>query len=99
VDLESPKRVTGIITQGAKDFGTVQFVTAFKVSYSNDGQSWTVVKDKTTNTDTIFPGNSDNNVHKTNVFDLPFFARFVRVLPWAWHERITLRLELLGCNE
>lgn len=53
VDLASPKRVTGIITQGAKDFGTVQFVTAFKVSYSNDGRSWTVVKDKTTNTDTV----------------------------------------------
>lgn len=47
----------------------------------------------------IFPGNSDNNVHKKNVFDPPFYARFVRVLPWEWHERITLRMELLGCED
>uniref|UniRef100_A0A4W5L5A6 Milk fat globule-EGF factor 8 protein b n=1 Tax=Hucho hucho TaxID=62062 RepID=A0A4W5L5A6_9TELE len=47
----------------------------------------------------IFPGNSDNNVHKKNLFEPPFYARFVRVLPWAWHGRITLRMELLGCDE
>ena len=46
----------------------------------------------------IFQGNSDNNVHKNNAFDPPFYARFVRVVPWAWHERITLRMELLGCD-
>ncbi|CAB1323564.1 unnamed protein product, partial [Coregonus sp. 'balchen'] len=99
VDLESPKRITGIITQGAKDFGVVQFVSAFKVAYSDDGQSWSIVKDNVTSTDKIFPGNSDNNVHKKNVFEPPFYARFVRILPWAWHERITLRMELLGCDE
>ncbi|XP_048825265.1 milk fat globule EGF and factor V/VIII domain containing b isoform X2 [Brienomyrus brachyistius] len=99
VDLETPKRLTGIITQGAKDFGVVQFVTAFKVAYSNDGHSWTVFKDQKTKTDKIFQGNIDNNVHKKNVFDPPFYARFVRILPWEWHERITLRMELLGCDD
>ncbi|XP_063053665.1 milk fat globule EGF and factor V/VIII domain containing b isoform X1 [Engraulis encrasicolus] len=99
VDLEYPKRVTGIITQGAKDFGSVQFVSAFKVSYSDDGQFWNTVKDVKTQGDKVFLGNSDNNVHKRNIFEPPFYARFVRVLPWAWHERITLRMELLGCDE
>ncbi|XP_060784088.1 milk fat globule EGF and factor V/VIII domain containing b [Neoarius graeffei] len=99
VDLLSPKRITGIVTQGAKDFGSVQFVSAYKVAYSDNGQNWTVVKDDKKNTDKIFPGNSDNNVHKKNVFDPPFYARFVRVLPWEWHERITLRMELLGCED
>ncbi|XP_055778118.1 EGF-like repeat and discoidin I-like domain-containing protein 3 isoform X2 [Salvelinus fontinalis] len=99
VDLESPKKITGIITQGAKDFGAVQFVSAFKVSYSDDGQFWSIVKDDVTSTDKIFPGNSDNNVHKKNLFEPPFYARFVRILPWAWHGRITLRMELLGCDE
>uniref|UniRef100_A0A4W4H1J0 Milk fat globule-EGF factor 8 protein b n=1 Tax=Electrophorus electricus TaxID=8005 RepID=A0A4W4H1J0_ELEEL len=99
VDLLSPKRISGIITQGAKDFGTVQFVSAYKVAYSDDGQYWTVVKNDKTKTDEIFPGNSDNNVHKKNVFEPPFYARFVRILPWVWHERITLRMELLGCDE
>ncbi|XP_054632605.1 milk fat globule EGF and factor V/VIII domain containing b isoform X3 [Dunckerocampus dactyliophorus] len=99
VDLESPKKITGIITQGAKDFGTVQFVSAFRVAHSDDGRSWTVVKDESTKMDKIFPGNSDNNVHKKNLFEPPFYARFVRILPWEWHERITLRMELLGCDE
>ncbi|XP_072519216.1 milk fat globule EGF and factor V/VIII domain containing b isoform X1 [Salminus brasiliensis] len=99
VDLLSPKRITGIVTQGAKDFGNVQFVSAFKIAYSDDAQHWTVVKDDKTKTDKIFPGNSDNNVHKKNVFEPPFYARFVRFLPWVWHERITVRMELLGCDE
>lgn len=45
----------------------------------------------------IFPGNLDNNSHKKNMFETPFLTRFVRILPVAWHNRITLRVELLGC--
>ncbi|XP_033843400.1 lactadherin-like isoform X1 [Periophthalmus magnuspinnatus] len=99
VDLEKTKRISGIITQGAKDFGVVQFVSVFKVSYSNDGQSWRVLKDEGTGEDKLFRGNVDNNTHKKNVFEPPFYARYVRILPWQWHERITLRMELLGCDD
>lgn len=53
VDLESPKKISGIITQGAKDFGSVQFVSAFKVAHSDDGRSWTIVKDQSTRTDKV----------------------------------------------
>lgn len=53
LDLEKPVRVTGIITQGAKDFGVVQFVSAFKIAYSDDGQSWSIVKDQGTRTDKV----------------------------------------------
>ncbi len=53
LDLEKPKRITGIITQGAKDFGVVQFVSAFKIAYSDDGQSWSIVKDQITRTDKV----------------------------------------------
>lgn len=91
VDLGSPKTVTGIITQGAKDFGHIQFVSAFKVAYSNHSSSWTVL-------DKIYQGNTDNNTHKRNMFNPPFYARFVRFLPLQWHKRITVRMELLGCD-
>ncbi|XP_043934129.1 lactadherin isoform X1 [Protopterus annectens] len=99
VDLLTPKKITGIITQGAKDFGCIQYVSSFKVAYSDDGQNWTIYKDNNTRTDKIFEGNKDNNTHKKNVFDPPFYARFLRVLPWTWQNRITLRMELLGCDE
>ncbi|XP_007479422.2 lactadherin isoform X1 [Monodelphis domestica] len=98
IELEVPKRVTGIITQGARDFGNIQYVSAYKVAYSNDGKSWTQYKDRRTNTSKIFIGNSDNNSHKKNIFETPFYSRFVRILPVAWHGRITLRVELLGCE-
>ncbi|XP_011486550.1 EGF-like repeat and discoidin I-like domain-containing protein 3 isoform X1 [Oryzias latipes] len=98
-DLERTKRITGIITQGAKDFGVVQFVSEFKVAYSDDGKSWTVVKEENTDNEKIFQGNIDNNTHKKNIFEPPFYARYVKIIPWEWHERITLRLELLGCDD
>lgn len=53
VDLEKTKRLTGIITQGAKDFGVVQFVSVFKVAYSNDGESWSLVKEESSGDDKV----------------------------------------------
>ncbi|XP_059109118.1 lactadherin isoform X2 [Peromyscus eremicus] len=95
VDLGTQKEVTGIITQGARDFGHIQYVASYKVAYSNDGVQWTVYEEQ--GTSKVFHGNSDNNSHKKNIFETPFRARYVRVLPVSWHNRITLRLELLGC--
>ncbi|XP_070122918.1 lactadherin isoform X4 [Equus przewalskii] len=97
VDLGSQKQVTGVITQGARDFGHIQYVAAYKVSHSNDGANWTEYRDQRAADSKIFPGNLDNNSHKKNMFETPFLARFVRILPVAWHNRITLRVELLGC--
>lgn len=51
----SPKKVTGIITQGAKDFGSIQFISSFKIAHSNDGRSWTLLKDETTGKDKVGP--------------------------------------------
>ncbi|XP_034987268.1 lactadherin isoform X2 [Zootoca vivipara] len=99
IDLGSEKKVAGIITQGARDFGHIQYVAAYKVAYSDDGKSWTLYKDSRTNGTKIFQGNYDNNSHKKNVFDVPFYTRFVRIFPESWHNRITLRVELLGCDE
>ncbi|XP_003475300.1 lactadherin isoform X4 [Cavia porcellus] len=97
VDLGSKKQVTGIITQGARDFGHIQYVASYKVAYSDNGISWTEYKEPGAVDSKIFRGNLDNNSHKKNVFETPFSARYVRVLPVSWQNRITLRLELLGC--
>ncbi|EDM08572.1 milk fat globule-EGF factor 8 protein, isoform CRA_a [Rattus norvegicus] len=95
VDLGTQKKVTGIITQGARDFGHIQYVASYKVAHSDDGVQWTVYEEQ--GTSKVFQGNLDNNSHKKNIFEKPFMARYVRVLPLSWHNRITLRLELLGC--
>ncbi|XP_073474544.1 lactadherin isoform X1 [Aquarana catesbeiana] len=98
VDLGFPKKITGIVTQGAKDFGNIQYVESFKVAYSDNGSTWTIYQDSKTKKDKLFLGNRDNYSHKRNLFTPPFSARYVRVLPQSWHERITLRMELLGCD-
>ncbi|XP_053318368.1 lactadherin isoform X2 [Spea bombifrons] len=99
IDLEVPKKISGIVTQGAKDFGNIQYVEAFKVAYSDNGTTWIIYQDSHTKTDKVFLGNNDNYSHKKNIFSPPFTARFVRILPQSWHERITLRMELLGCED
>ncbi|XP_049325040.1 EGF-like repeat and discoidin I-like domain-containing protein 3 isoform X1 [Astyanax mexicanus] len=99
VDLLLPTKVTGIITQGAKDFGHVQFVGSFKLGFSNDGEKWSIYQDESQHRDKIFQGNSDNETHRKNVIDPPIYARFLRIIPWSWYGRITMRAELLGCSE
>ena len=59
--------------------------------------TWTEYKDPGTSKNKIFLGNLDNNSHKKNIFEMPFQARFMRIQLVAWHNRITLRVELLGC--
>jgi hypothetical protein len=38
--------VTGIITQGARDFGHIQYVASYKVAHSDDGVQWTVYEEQ-----------------------------------------------------
>ncbi|XP_076842717.1 EGF-like repeat and discoidin I-like domain-containing protein 3 isoform X1 [Brachyhypopomus gauderio] len=99
VDLLLPTKVTGIITQGAKDFGHVQFVGSYKLAFSNDGEKWQIFQDKKQQKDKIFQGNFDHETHRKNVIIPPIYARFVRIIPWSWYGRITMRVELLGCSE
>ena len=43
VDLGTIKRVTGVITQGARSMLTQMMVTEFSVTFSPDGHSWSSV--------------------------------------------------------
>lgn len=47
----------------------------------------------------VFQGNFDNDTHRKNVIDPPIYTRLIRILPWSWYGRITLRIEILGCTE
>lgn len=45
VDLEKVRRITGVITQGARSLMTQMMVTEFSVTSSLDGHSWSSVLD------------------------------------------------------
>lgn len=46
-------RVTGLITQGAKRFGSAEYVKSYKVAYSDDGKTWRTYKVRSKDEDTV----------------------------------------------
>ncbi|XP_011478321.4 coagulation factor VIII [Oryzias latipes] len=97
VDLGSVKRITGVITQGARSVLTEMMVTEFSVTYSQDEHTWSSVLEDNSQREKIFTGNSDVDEEALNFFDPPLFGRYVRIHPRGWLNDIALRLELLGC--
>uniref|UniRef100_A0A665XG36 Coagulation factor VIII, procoagulant component n=1 Tax=Echeneis naucrates TaxID=173247 RepID=A0A665XG36_ECHNA len=91
VDLGKVKRITGVITQGAKSLLTEMMVTEFSVTFSQDGQTWSSVSEGSSQGE-----QPDEEV--VTVFDSPLFARYLRIHPRGWINDIALRLEVLGCN-
>uniref|UniRef100_A0A8C6YPC6 F5/8 type C domain-containing protein n=1 Tax=Nothoprocta perdicaria TaxID=30464 RepID=A0A8C6YPC6_NOTPE len=96
VDFEATKKVTAIITQGARAVFTNMFVREFAVSSSQDGVRWTPLlqdgKEK------IFQANRDHTGTVLNALEPPLFARYVRIRPRRWHNHVALRTEFLGCD-
>lgn len=40
VELPQIKKITGIVTQGAKSLGTEMYVISYSLKYSNNGMHW-----------------------------------------------------------
>ncbi|CAJ1058485.1 coagulation factor VIII isoform X1 [Xyrichtys novacula] len=98
VDLGTVKRITGVITQGARSMLTQMMVTEFSVTFSRDGRSWSSVLEESSQREKIFQGNNDAEEEAFNVFKTPLFAQFLRIHPRGWINDIALRFELLGCD-
>ncbi|XP_062875113.1 coagulation factor VIII isoform X1 [Trichomycterus rosablanca] len=98
VDFEVVKRITGIVTQGARSVLTPMMVTEFTVSVSDDGHTWTPVTQPGTKQEKMFEGNSEHDEEKLNVLEPPLFTRYIRFHPKGWLNHIALRVEFLGCN-
>ncbi|XP_072035554.1 uncharacterized protein [Amphiura filiformis] len=96
-DLGHPTRVTGVLIQGRADGCCLQWVTKFKVKYSNNGDYWTSVQQ--TDGEMIFDGNTDRTTVVTNLFLVPVIASFIRIIPTEWNGHISMRFELLGCED
>lgn len=46
----------------------------------------------------VFKGNSDSYQEVYNTFIPPVVARYLRITPQSWNQRIGLKVELLGCQ-
>ncbi|XP_072016973.1 lactadherin-like [Amphiura filiformis] len=109
VDLGVLHSVTGVLTQGRAYNVDDRFsgggsccphwVTNFKVQYSSDGMGWRLVQSTISQSAMIFVGNTDQTTVVTNLFPTLVEASFIRILPTKWNEHISLRFEVLGCQE
>ncbi|KAM6934597.1 coagulation factor V [Xenentodon cancila] len=98
VELPQVKKITGIITQGAKSLGKEMYVVSYILQYSDNGIHWTRYTDDDDQPVKIFLGNMNNNDHVKNYIYPPIFSRFIRIVPQTWMGAITMRIELLGCD-
>lgn len=46
----------------------------------------------------MFKGNINAEKIKLNRFDVPIIAQWIRINPTRWRDRISMRVELYGCN-
>ena len=83
--------VAGIVTQGRGD-GVDQWTTAYRVSVSMDGVTYTAVQNGAS-----FPANADRNTRVTNMFATSVQARYVRVMPVSWSSHPVMRMAVLAC--
>lgn len=98
IDLNKEKKITGIITTGSTMVEHNYYVSAYRILYSDDGQKWTVYREPGVEQDKIFQGNKDYHQDVRNNFLPPIVARFIRVNPTQWQQKIAMKMELLGCQ-
>lgn len=91
-DFLEPRNLTGVTIKG----GEGAWTTVYKIFYSNDGRHWNPVIDENGN-EKEFLGNFDSESRKTNFFERPLHARFLKIQPIKWHDHVALKTEVLGC--
>ncbi|KAL9951704.1 hypothetical protein ACROYT_G044426 [Oculina patagonica] len=98
IDLGSQHfRVTRVATQGRNGFD--QWVTRYKLQYSNDKVSFRCYVEQGQTTDKEFAGNTDRDTVVSHELNPPIRARYIRFVPVTWYDHISMRVELYGCQE
>ncbi|XP_040565302.1 neurexin-4 [Lepeophtheirus salmonis] len=95
VDLGKIKNITGIATQGRAH--SEDYVMEYQILYGTNGKDFSDYKD-IDGSPKLFRGNSDGDFVVRNDFDQPIIASWIQINPTRWADRISMRLELYGCE-
>jgi len=95
VALGSYTKLTSIATQGRN--GHSQWVTKYKLQYSDDGVNFHYYKEPGQSSPKVFDGNKDRDSIVYHKLNPPIQAHYIRLRPTAWYGHISLRMELYGC--
>ncbi|XP_062953396.1 discoidin, CUB and LCCL domain-containing protein 1 isoform X2 [Cynocephalus volans] len=97
IDLGEKKKITGIRTAGSTQSNFNFYVESFVMNFKNNSK-WQTYKGIVNNEEKVFQGNSNFRDPVQNNFIPPIVARYVRIVPQKWHQRIALKVELIGCQ-
>ena len=91
-DLQTIHRIESVTTQGNRlsTHCPACWVTAYFVSYSQDGTSWVKIS-------TLFMANEDTTTKRTNRLPDNINARFIRLSPETRKVFICMRFDVTGC--
>ncbi|XP_060046540.1 discoidin, CUB and LCCL domain-containing protein 1 isoform X2 [Erinaceus europaeus] len=98
IDLGEKKKITGIRTTGSTQSNFNFYVKSFVINFKNNNSKWRTYKGIVNNEEKVFQGNSNFRDPVRNNFIPPIIARYVRIVPQTWHQRIALKVELIGCQ-
>uniref|UniRef100_A0A8C5XV82 Discoidin, CUB and LCCL domain containing 1 n=1 Tax=Microcebus murinus TaxID=30608 RepID=A0A8C5XV82_MICMU len=98
IDLGEKKKITGIKTAGSTQSNFNFYVKSFVINFKNNNSKWRTYKGIVNKEEKVFQGNSNFRDPVQNDFIPPIVARYVRVVPKTWHQRIALKVELIGCQ-
>ncbi|XP_078359510.1 uncharacterized protein LOC144643983 [Oculina patagonica] len=92
-------RVTVVATQGRNSDTYNEWVTKYKLQYSNDGTNFHYYRERGQATDKELAGNADQDTIVYHVLTPQVMARYFRFRPLFWHDHISMRVELYGCSD
>ncbi|XP_076761848.1 neurexin-4 isoform X1 [Xylocopa sonorina] len=95
IDLGHIMNITAVATQGRPVQN--EYVMEYGISYGTNGLDYVEYKEEDGNFK-MFKGNIDGDTIKLNKFEVPIIAQWIRINPTRWRDRISLRLELYGCD-
>ncbi|KAM4771018.1 discoidin, CUB and LCCL domain-containing protein 1 [Rhinophrynus dorsalis] len=98
IDLGEKKKITGIVTTGSTLSNFNFYVKSYIISFRRDGPKWKIYKGAVSNEEKRLKGNSNYLDQTRNNLIPPIVARYVRIVPQTWNERIALKVELVGCR-
>ncbi|KAI6073379.1 hypothetical protein LUU34_00746800 [Aix galericulata] len=94
-DTQGASCPPGIVTKGSEMCDC--YVMSYGVSSSRDGRNWRPYRGSGGQEDKVFEGNVDSRGEVSNAFIPPIVTRYLRVTPHSWHQRIAMKVALLGC--
>ncbi|XP_066260020.1 neurexin-4 isoform X2 [Euwallacea similis] len=95
IDLGQVMNVTRIWIRG-RPFSN-EYVMEYQISYGTNGQDYAFYRDSEGDI-RMFRGNVDGDTVHKNEFEVPIIAQWIRINPTRWRDRISMRVELFGCE-